>query len=117
MLKVSWLHSLLRIAPGRTPKWVCSPNSCTGLDFLSIVCALIFILAIFLAYTHLMLAATIVALLVLFVAAVMMPFEACERTARARRRRNECVFCGRVLENQSLENPPVCGCRPDVSGG
>ena len=37
MLKVSWLHRLLRITPGRAPRWLCSPSSCEGLDLFGMV--------------------------------------------------------------------------------
>ena len=115
MLKVSWLHRFLRIKPGRVPKWVGSPSSCGGLDLFSIVGAVILFLALFLCRTSILLAAALVILLVLFIIFAMMPFEACERLARARHRRNECIFCGRALEKQPSENLQVCGCHPDTA--
>jgi hypothetical protein len=114
MLKVSWLHRVFRFKPGRVPRWVCSASSCEGLDLFSVVGSVIFLLALSLFRTRTLLATGLVILLVLY-AYPMTRFYNCERLARARRRRNECVFCGRALEKQSSENLQVCGRCPDTA--
>jgi len=109
MLKVSWLHRLLRITPGRMPRWVLSSSRCGGFDLLGLVGSLITFIWFFRYRTAMSLVAALVIMPVLFFA--MMPIVNCERLARARRRRNECVFCGGALEKQMSENLPVCACR------
>ena len=113
MLKVSWLHRFLRIEPGRAPWWVCSRDSCAGIDVLSFVGSLISLLAMLLCRAHALVAAALAILTVMFAIYAMIPFETCERRARARRRRNECIFCGRALESQSPESFQGCQCRAE----
>jgi histone acetyltransferase (RNA polymerase elongator complex component) len=71
------------------------------------------VLTLFLARASVMTAIGVVILLVLLVIFVMMPFESCERLVRARRRRNECVFCGGAVDKRSSENSKVCSCHAD----
>ena len=112
MLKVSWVHRILRIKPGRVPKWVCSPSSCAGLDLLSVVGSAVLLFALLLSRTSVVPAVALAVLLVWYVIFVMIPFESCERSARARRRRNECVYCGRSLGKPTPESSLICGCSP-----
>jgi hypothetical protein len=77
--------------------------------------SVILVLAVFLCRTNIFLPVALVILLVFYATLVIIPFEACERRARARRRQNNCIFCGRALEKQFSDNPPVCGCRQDAA--
>jgi hypothetical protein len=92
------------------PRWVCS-SSCCGLDLFSIVGSLIIFIMVVHSQTAISFAAAIAFLLVMIFAT--MPIVTCERLAHARRRRNECVFCGKALEKRESENFRGCECRHD----
>ena len=75
-----------------------------------IVGGLVIVIVVMRYQTWISLAVAIVAILPILVFAAM-PIAACERLARARRRRNECVYCGSALGNRPLEDCGICACR------
>lgn len=90
----AFLHWVLGITPGYAPVWLCSRNSCEGIDLLTPIAPAMFICMIILAvrvglWTWLICLPLLMGCLVLVV-----PFESRERLGRARRRRGECVWCG-----------------------
>jgi hypothetical protein len=109
MLKVSWLHRVLHINPGLLPRWVCSYNRCgAGVNAFSALGSLMIVAAIILFRISLVAALALVALSALYGWFVVLPFEACESSARARRRRNECINCGRPLQQECSGSRGTC---------
>jgi hypothetical protein len=90
----SWLHRRLSMIPGHVPKWLCG-NSCEGVDVFFLL-VIISILAGLLgsALLHPSVFFLTVALNCLFVCFIYLPFQYREHWGRARRRRDECVWCG-----------------------
>ena len=89
----SWLHRVLRIQAGDAPAWLWSPDNCDRLDVPHLVLGLIPISALLL-YRYSAIVSAIVCYFLLAVSAVlavavMMPFDECERNARALRRQRE----------------------------
>lgn len=101
MLRPSPLHRVFRVEPGLAPRWVVS-SSCEGGDAFVWVEVLLILGAIFVwQHSHVASLALVTATLA-FAALLHLPFERVERFARARRRRRECIFCGRKLESGEI---------------
>jgi hypothetical protein len=109
-LPTSALHRLLRITPGYAPEWLCSRDSCTGIDLLTAVPALPFLGAAVLSklFGWWWVWLPVLPFMLLFMRYACLPFESRERAGRARRRRGECARCGR----SGLEIGGICsGCQ------
>lgn len=80
------LHRLLRVPPGEVPRWLCSSNTCTGVDapLVLIMCAIGVSVWLFRESPTFALASIGVVLACAF--ALILPFETCERKARAKKR-------------------------------
>jgi hypothetical protein len=96
-LRSSILHWFFNIAPGTAPSWLCS-NTCPGFDLLVAVEVFPIIVALIFGAARGLWWALLVAIpgVLWFLLSVHGPFESHERLWRARRRRGECVWCGRV---------------------
>ena len=93
----SLLHRLLGLTPGYAPMWVCSRDSCLGIDIFAIAPTVIIIASFVLG--HLLGSSWLPAVLpatIIFWIFVYLRFENRERWGRARRRRGECVWCGQA---------------------
>jgi hypothetical protein len=93
----SLLHRLLGLTPGHAPTWICSRNSCEGLDLLIFVEVIAIFGACLLGQFHGLwwLLAVVVPAVIFFWLYLHQPFANRERWGRARRRRDECVWCGK----------------------
>jgi hypothetical protein len=91
----SILHRLLRVTPGSVPNWI-TACSCEGWS-LFIVLEIIFLFVALAAWTRLSpwISLVLIAAIGAFAFLLEMPFEERELFGRARRRRRECVRCGR----------------------
>jgi hypothetical protein len=94
----SVIHRVLGIAPGAAPSWRCSPDSCQGFDLLiALEVGLIVVGVVPVPARGSWWPVPIaLAAVTLFWLCVHAPFERHERRGRARRRRGECVWCGRI---------------------
>ena len=95
----SALHRFLRITPGYAPLWLCSGESCTGIDVLTVVAGLLVGCGVVLGLIGIhswwwRIIGVVLGVLLLF--GLHMPFGNRERCGRARRRRGECVWCGQA---------------------
>ena len=109
MLKPSFLHRAFGWQPGFVPSWFASRDSCIGADVLVISEAALVFAALRLRQVAILPAIGLVALAFLFGLFVHMPFDSAERFAWARRRRNECVICGKKLQSKAEANCDDCG--------
>jgi hypothetical protein len=90
----SHLHRLLRITPGYAPAWLCSRNTCEGIDLLTLAPVIGFIASAALAkWASAWILVVAVPILVSWLVFAF-EFSQRERWGRARRRRGECVWCG-----------------------
>jgi hypothetical protein len=93
----SVLHRFLGITPGAAPAWLCSLDGCQGFDLFVAVEDSLIIVGLVLGPARGFWWPLLIALAAVtsFGFCVHVPFERYERRARARRRRGECVWCGR----------------------
>ena|ERR1700733_1321181 len=92
----SLLHRWLRLTPGYAPKLVLAGGICNGFNLLSFL-EVVIVLGAYMAWSKLGLWWLPMLLLPAAVLAFIFldyPFEQRERWGRARRRREECVWCG-----------------------
>jgi len=88
-------HRLLGFTTGYAPPWFCTRNACTGFDFLDVL-AFIGFLALLLLFQFYSVWTGIVGLVPIVCWWILIgSFKNRERWGRARRRRIECVWCGR----------------------
>jgi len=109
VLQPSRLHRMLRMRPGRVPRWIASSGFCAGFDAISALQTTAIVAAIVLWQHALILAIVLIAAVVLFCVVLHIPFADVERFARARVRRRECVVCGATLVTHGAEECPNCG--------
>ena len=95
----SLLHRAFRITPGYAPVWLCSRNTCAGIDLLTAVGSVALGCMMFLP-KHVGWWTWWISLPILIACPVFaLPFQNRERWGRARRRRGECVWCGQADTN------------------
>jgi len=94
----SILHRFLGIAPGAAPSWLCSHDGCLGFDLFDAVEGGLIAIAAVVGAARGLWWPLLVAIpgVLWFELSVRARFESHERLWRARRRRGECVWCGRV---------------------
>src|SRR5713226_5335892 len=107
IVEASFLHRVLRIRPGFAPLWLQSRNACDGwsLPFFLVVLAVfsMFFVVSLVGWWSLLFGAPLI-----FVGfKVSGSFENRERWGRARRRRGDCVWCGRE-ETPARSVCPTC---------
>lgn len=101
----SWLHRKLGMTPGDVPDWLITRHSCSSIDVI-MAGMMPFILG-----TVICLAARLWLFSILQVAFLVLvqqfvgPFQSREFLARARRRRDECIWCGQF----EVPAGSVCG--------
>jgi hypothetical protein len=95
--RTTTLHRLLGITPGAAPSWLCSPEGCRSFDLLQatelVLFAGVVVLGVVRSSWWPLLA--VIPAMACFELRVHTPFESHERLWRARRRRDECPWCGR----------------------
>jgi hypothetical protein len=82
----SLLHRVFRAEPGAVPFWLCSSDACLGLDLPHGVVMCAIGAAVIYFWEQPLLALVAVGLITAVATTFLLPFDVCERKARARRR-------------------------------
>src|SRR6185437_8680392 len=109
MLKPSFAHRLLRITPGKIPRLLLNPSSCgASLDLMSLAGSMLLLAALIVWRVSPSSWPLIYAICTVTIALFCLEIglSDCERLARARIRRGECVWCGAKCDHPHLDNCP-----------
>src|SRR5437762_2298500 len=107
----SWIHRALHIRPGEAPFWLCSRSACAGLDLLKAIALAIPGTGLVIFYDRPAVVWGSMAIMVAFVLAVVVPFERCERKARARRRQQMAELEARQQTSRSTDGEGTQRCQ------
>jgi hypothetical protein len=109
-LQISLLHRALKIPPGQAKESFCRQSECRGVDYLEAA----LLTAVLLAIISSVVAFPVTLLLgggaLLFGLLIDAPFRSCERLARARLRRRECINCGSKLGTAEAKSDTCPNC-------
>ena len=96
-LEASLVHRWFKVAPGSAPEWIYSggcPEDAKTLDVFFLPIGIAALLVVACIAFHFWLGLLPIAALFWIIMRLMTETETCERKARARIRRGECIWCG-----------------------
>src|SRR5688572_7306226 len=100
----SLIHRILGLQPGTAPLWLCAADACIGLDVPVLALGGATAVGVIFFRHQPVIALLLIALCVVIAITLILPFDTCERKARARRRQQEEASLRRTSTNHERES-------------